>query len=125
MNENNILEIFYKMLDENKFDDIDKFETVDKAHNFIDNLYKRYRRIYQNNEIYKDTVLKDSTNIEEIEDIEMKLSQLKNQCQQTNKLRDLIDGAFFDIQEFYFIQGFKASMELREQLKRLLDNKSM
>lgn len=125
MNENNILEVFYKLLDENKFDDIDKFETVDKAHNFIDNLYKRYRRIYQNNEIYKDTVLKDSTNIEEIEDIEMKLSQLKNQCQQMNKLRDLIDGAFFDIQEFYFIQGFKASMELGEQLKRLLDNKSM
>lgn len=125
MNENNILDVFYKMLDENKFDDIDKFETVDKAHNFIDNLYKRYRIVYQNNEIYKDTILKDSANIEEIEDIEMKLLQLKNQCQQMNKLRDLIDGAFFDIQEFYFIQGFKASMELREQLKRLLDNKSM
>ena len=125
MNENNILEVFYKLLDGNKFDDIDKFETVDKAYNFIDNLYKRYKRIYQNNEIYKDTVLKDSANIEEIEDIEMKLIQLKNQCQQMDKLRDLIDGAFFDIQEFYFIQGFKASMELREQLKRLLDNKSM
>lgn len=28
-----------------------------------------------------------------------------------------------EIAEYYFIQGFKASMELREQLKRLLDNK--
>lgn len=35
MNENNILELFYKMIDENKFDDIDKFETVEKAHSFF------------------------------------------------------------------------------------------
>lgn len=125
MNENNILEIFYKMLDENKFDDIDKFETVDKAHNFIDNLYKRFRRVFTNNELYYKEFVKDSGDIEEIEDIEMKLIQLKNQCQQMDKLKDLIDGAFFDIQEFYFIQGFKANTELREQLKRLLDNKNI
>lgn len=28
-----------------------------------------------------------------------------------------------EIAEYYFIQGFKANTELREQLKRLLDNK--
>lgn len=125
MNENNILELFYKMLDENKFDDIDKFETVEKIHSFLDILFKRYKRIFNNNELYYKEFVKDSEDIEEIQEKEMELSNLKSQWKQIDTLRELIDGAFFDIQEFYFIQGFKASMELREQLKRLLDNKSM
>ncbi len=45
------------------------------------------------------------------------------QWQQVDKLRGLIDGAFFDIQEYYFMQGFKVNRDIREQLKRLLDNK--
>ena len=125
MNESNILELFYKMLDENKFDDIDKFETVEKIHSFLDMLFKRYKREFNNNELYYKEFVKDSGDIEEIQEKEMKLSNLKIQWKQIDTLRGLIDGAFFDIQEFYFIQGFKASMELREQLKRLLDNKSM
>lgn len=34
----------------------------------------------------------------------------------------LIKG-LYEVAEYYFIQGFEANMELREQLKRLLDNK--
>lgn len=111
MNENNILEIFYKMLDENRFDDINQFKTVEKVHNYVDMLHKRYKRI--------DEIL-DLSNEQSQEEC---LLKLKNQWQQVDTLRKSIDGAFFDIQEYYFMQGFKASMELREQLKRLLDNK--
>lgn len=125
MNENNILELFYKLLDDKKFDDIDKFETVEKAHSFLDMLFKRYKRIFNNKELYYNEFVKDSGNIEIIQDTEIELSNLKSQWQQVNKLRGLIDGAFFDIQEYYFMQGFKVNTELREQLKRLLDNKSM
>lgn len=125
MNENNILELFYKMIDENKFDDIDKFETVEKAHSFLDMLFKRYKRIFNNKELYYNKFVKDSGDIETIQDYEMELSNLKSQWQQVDKLRGLIDGAFFDIQEYYFMQGYKANSELREQLKRLIDNKSM
>lgn len=77
MNENNILEVFYRMLDNEKLKDIETFESV------------------------------------------------KTVERQVEELKKSIIGAFYDIQEYYFIQGFKASMELREQLKRLLDNKSM
>ena len=77
MNENNILELFYRMLDNEKLKDIETFESV------------------------------------------------KTVERQVEELKKSIIGAFYDIQEYYFIQGFKASMELREQLKRLLDNKSM
>lgn len=125
MNENNILELFYKMLDENKFDDIDKFETVEKIHSFLDMLFKRYKREFNNNELYYKEFVKDSGDIEEIQEKEMKLSNLKIQRKQIDTLRGLIDGAFFDIQEYYFMQGYKANTELREQLKRLLDNKSI
>ena len=125
MNENNILDVFYKMLDENKFDDIDKFETVEKAHSFLDMLFKRYKRIFNNKELYYNEFVKDSGNIEIIQDTEIELSNLKSQWQQVDKLRGLIDGAFYDIQEYYFIQGYKANSELGEQLKRLLDNKSI
>ena len=111
MNENNILDVFYKLLDDKKFDDIDKFETVEKVHNYVDMLHKRYKRI--------DEIL-DLSNEQSQEEC---LLKLKNQWQQVDTLRKSIDGAFFDIQEYYFMQGFKASMELREQLKRLLDNK--
>lgn len=123
MNENNILDVFYKLLDDKKFDDIDKFETVEKAHSFLDMLFKRYKRIFNNKELYYNEFVKDSGNIEIIQDTEIELSNLKSQWQQVDKLRGLIDGAFFDIQEYYFMQGFKANTELREQLKRLLDNK--
>lgn len=125
MNENNILELFYKLLDDKKFDDIDKFETVEKAHSFLDMLFKRYKRIFNNKELYYKEFVKDSGDIEEIQEKEMELSNLKIQWKQIDTLRGLIDGAFFDIQEFYFIQGFKANTELQEQLKRLIDNKSM
>lgn len=125
MNENNILDVFYKMLDENKFDDIDKFETVEKAHSFLDMLFKRYKRIFNYKELYYNEFVKDSGNIEIIQDTEIELSNLKSQWQQVDKLRGLIDGAFYDIQEYYFIQGYKANSELGEQLKRLLDNKSI
>ena len=116
MNENNILELFYKLLDDKKFDGIDKFETVEKEHSFLDMLFKRYKRIFNNKELYYNEFVKDT---------EIELSNLKSQWQQVDKLRGLIDGAFFDIQEYYFIQGYKANTELWEQLKRLLDNKSL
>ena len=125
MNENNILELFYKLLDDKKFDDIDKFETVEKAHSFLDMLFKRYKRIFNNKELYYNEFVKDSGDIETIQDTEIELSNLKSQWKQVDKLRGLIDGAFFDIQEYYFIQGYKANTELWEQLKRLLDNKSI
>lgn len=125
MNENNILELFYKLLDDKKFDDIDKFETVEKAHSFLDMLFKRYKRIFNNKELYYKEFVKDSGDIEEIQEKEMELSNLKIQWKQIDTLRGLIDRAFFDIQEYYFIQGYKANSELGEQLKRLLDNKSI
>ena len=125
MNENNILELFYKLLDDKKFDDINKFETVEKAHSFLDMLFKRYKRIFNNKELYYKEFVKDSGDIEEIQEKEMELSNLKIQWKQIDTLRGLIDGAFFDIQEYYFIQGYKANSELGEQLKRLLDNKSI
>lgn len=77
MNENNILEVFYRMLDNEKLKDIETFESV------------------------------------------------KTVERQVEELKKSIIGAFYDIQEYYFIQGFKANTELWEQLKRLLDNKSM
>lgn len=77
MNENNILELFYRMLDNEKLKDIETFESV------------------------------------------------KTVERQVEELKKSIIGAFYDIQEYYFIQGFKANTELWEQLKRLLDNKSM
>lgn len=77
MNENNILEVFYRMLDNEKLKDIETFESV------------------------------------------------KTVERQVEELKKSIIGAFYDIQEYYFIQGFKANTEVWEQLKRLLDNKSM
>lgn len=77
MNENNILELFYRMLDNEKLKDIETFESV------------------------------------------------KTVERQVEELKKSIIGAFYDIQEYYFIQGFKANTELWEQLKRLLDNKSL
>lgn len=77
MNENNILEVFYRMLDNEKLKDIETFESV------------------------------------------------KTVERQVEELKKSIIGAFYDIQEYYFIQGFKANTELWEQLKRLLDNKSL
>lgn len=77
MNENNILELFYRMLDNEKLKDIKTFESV------------------------------------------------KTVERQVEELKKSIIGAFYDIQEYYFIQGFKANTELWEQLKRLLDNKSL
>lgn len=77
MNENNILEVFYRMLDNEKLKDIETFESV------------------------------------------------KTVERQVEELKKSIIGAFYDIQEYYFIQGFKANTELWEQLKRLLDNKSI
>ena len=77
MNENNILELFYRMLDNEKLKDIETFESV------------------------------------------------KTVERQVEELKKSIIGAFYDIQEYYFIQGYKANSELGEQLKRLLDNKSM
>lgn len=77
MNENNILELFYRMLDNEKLKDIETFESV------------------------------------------------KTVERQVEELKKSIIGAFYDIQEYYFIQGFKANTELWEQLKRLLDNKSI
>ena len=77
MNENNILELFYRMLDNEKLKDIETFESV------------------------------------------------KTVERQVEELKKSIIGAFYDIQEYYFIRGFKANTELWEQLKRLLDNKSL
>ena len=88
-------------------------------------LFKRYKRIFNNKELYYNEFVKDSGDIETIQDTEIELSNLKSQWKQVDKLRGLIDGAFFDIQEYYFIQGYKANTELWEQLKRLLDNKSI
>ena len=88
MNENNILELFYKLLDDKKFDDIDKFETVEKAHSFLDMLFKRYKRIFNNKELYYNEFVKDSGDIENIQYTEIELSNLKSQWQQVDKLKE-------------------------------------
>ena len=62
---------------------------------------------------------------EEQKKIKEVLYNIRYEYEKIEELETIINGAFLDLQQYYFMQGFKANTELREQLKRLLDNKSM
>ena len=55
------------------------------------------------------------------ETIKEVLYNIRYEYEKIEELETIINGAFLDLQQYYFMQGFKANTELREQLQRLID----
>lgn len=58
---------------------------------------------------------------EEQKEIKKVLYNLRYEYEKIEELKTIVNGAFLDLQQYYFMQGFKANTEVREQLKRLID----
>lgn len=126
MNENNILDVFYKLLDDKKMKDINEFKMVDLTEKWVESTernYKRFTAVIKNDlfEAIESTEIDQETT----EKFKRVLKDIERQWDYIKTIDQVVTGAFYDLQEYYFIQGYKANSELGEQLKRLLDNKSI
>lgn len=122
MNDNNILGVFFNWVDRKKFEDINSFLSVNRVYKITDILKNKYQKI---NEVISNKRI-DNLKIEDMSEEEQKkikevLYNIRYEYEKIEELETIINGDFLDLQQYYFMQGFKANTELREQLQRLID----